>query len=74
MFEDEGRLYATDKDVLPAATGDSQNPPLFGLVVGKVPAPPCVRGRFWNCAHLTVHAHAFAAQTSLGPKFRGRCI
>ena len=47
VIEDEGRLYVTDNDVLPPGP-----PPhgLFGLIIGKVPAPPCVRGRFWNCS------------------------
>ena len=55
VFEDEGRLYATDNDVLPRTQAGEvivPMPPgaLFGLIVGKVPAPPCVRGRFWNCS------------------------
>ena len=67
IFEDEGRLYATDKDVLPAVVGAAAGPPrpLFGLIIGKVPAPPCIRGRFWNCSQGRVWKSFLMGRPSL---------
>ena len=72
IFEDDGHLYATDKDVLPTVDSAvdprsevASPPPLFGLIIGKVPAPPCVRGRFWNCSQGRVWKSFLMGRPSL---------
>eukprot|EP00943_MAST-04B_sp_MAST-4B-sp1_P004954 g4954.t1 len=52
--DETGALYITDRDVADLDTtkpgGAFHVTGILACVVGKVPAPPCIRGRLWNCS------------------------